>query len=170
MWCVNYCRNFKAVSLVLLSLAGLSSCSVRTLSDVDLTTSSYFQHLALPKIQSRSQQLMNRTLSDYINHFDPDAHYVLSYELSSASRSVLSSAGEDSSINNTKMSVSYQLRDIATKNILTSGTIDAFATSGAVSSFHGQDISEDFAEERLIKLLGERLYQKLQLYFLTLEV
>jgi hypothetical protein len=31
-------------------------------------------------------------------------------------------------------------------------------------------MSEDFAEERLIKLLGERLFQKLQLYFLTLEV
>ena len=83
---------------------------------------------------------------------------------------VLSSAGEDSSINNTKMSVSYQLRDIATDDILTSGTIDAFATSGAVSSFHGQDMSEGFAEERLINLLGERLFQKLQLYFLTLEV
>jgi hypothetical protein len=170
MWCVNYCRNFIALSLLLLSLAGLSSCSVRTLSDVDLTTSSYFQHLTLPNTQTRSQQLMNRALSDYIGQFDPDAHYVLFYELSSASRSVLSSAGEDSSINNTKMSVSYQLRDIVTDDILTSGTIDAFATSGAVSSFHGQDMSEDFADERLIKLLGERLFQKLQLYFLTLEV
>ena len=170
MWCVNYFKKFMALNLILLSLAGLSSCSVKTLSDVDLTTSTYFQHLALPEPQTRSQQLMNRTLSNYIGLFDPDVHYVLPYKLSTASRSVLSSAEEDSSINNTKMSVSYQLRDFETDSILTAGSIDAFATSGAVSSFHGQDISEDFAEERLIKLLGERLYQKLQLYFLTPEV
>ncbi len=170
MWCVNYCRNFVAFSLLLMSLVGLSGCSVKTMADVDLTTSAHFQHMVLPETQNRSQQLMNRTLSDYVGVFDTDAHYALSYKLSSASRSVLSSAGEDSSINNTKMSVSYELRELATGNILTSGNIDAFATSGAVSSFHGQDVSEDFAEERLIKLLGERLYQKLQLYFLTLEV
>ena len=35
--------------------------------------------------------------------------------------------------------------------------------------FHGQDISAEFAAERLVKLLAERLYQKLQLYFLSLE-
>ena len=170
MWCVNYCRHFVAFSLLLMSFVGLSGCSVKTMADVDLTTSAHFQHIALPETQNRSQQLMNRTLSDYVGVFDTDSHYALSYKFSSASRSVLSSAGEDSSINNTKMSVSYELRELGTGNILTSGNIDACATSGAVSSFHGQDVSGDFAEERLIKLLGERLYQKLQLYFLTLEV
>ena len=113
---------------------------------------------------------MNRALTDYIGSFDSDPHYQLTYKFSSAKRSVLSSACVDSSLNNTKMAVSYSLQDTRTGDVLTSGSIDAFVTSGAISSYHGQDVSAEFAAERLVKLLGERLYQKLQLYFMSLEV
>ena len=110
---------------------------------------------------------IDRRLTDYVGYFDSDPHYALSYELSTASRSVLSSAGVSSSLDTTKMSVSYSLQDIRTGEVLTDGSIEAFATSGTISSFHGQ-ISAEFAAERLVKLLAERLYQK-QLYFLSLE-
>ena len=126
--------------------------------------------MALPDVSTRPEQLMNRVLTDYIGSFDSDPHYQLTYKFSSAKRSVLSSAGVDSSLNNTKMAVSYSLQDSRTGDVLTSGSIDAFVTSGAISSYHGQDVSAEFAAERLVKLLGERLYQKLQLYFMSLEV
>ena len=170
MWYAN-ARTFLArFSFAMFIVSGLGGCSVNSLSNVDAVTTAHFQKMALPDVSTRPEQLMNRTLTDYIGSFDRDAQYQLTYKLSSAKRSVLSSAGVDSSLNNTKMAVSYSLQDNRTGDVLTSGSIDAFVTSGAISSYHGQDISAEFAAERLVKLLGERLYQKLQLYFMSLEV
>ena len=170
MWSVN-ARKFLAVfSVAMFIFGGLSGCSVNSLSNVDAVTSAHFQKMVLPEVSSRPEQLMNRALTDFIGSFDSDPRYQLSYSFSSATRSVLSSAGVDSSLNNTRMAVSYSLLDSRTGKVLTSGSIDAFATSGAISSYHGQDVSAEFAAERLVKLLGERLYQKLQLYFMSLEV
>ena len=168
MWSVNYRKFLNIISVLCLGFT-LFACSLSTVGNVDGTTSHHFQKIALPEVTSRARQLMNRSLTDYVGHFDSDPHYALRYELSSASRSVLSSAGVSSSLDTTKMSVSYSLQDIRTGEVLTDGSIEAFATSGTISSFHGQDISAEFAAERLVKLLAERLYQKLQLYFLSLE-
>jgi hypothetical protein len=165
---VNYRKILNVISVLWLGFT-LFACSVSTIGNVDGTTSPHFQKIALPEVNNRAQQLMNRSLTDFVGYFDSDPHYALTYQLSSASRSVLSSAGENSSLDTTKMSVSYSLQDIQTGEVLTDGSIEAFATSGTISSFHGQDISAEFAAERLVKLLAERLYQKLQLYFLSLE-
>jgi len=165
---VNYRKILNVISVLWLGFT-LFACSVSTIGNVDGTTSPHFQKIALPEVNNRAHQLMNRSLTDFVGYFDSDPHYRLTYQLSSASRSVLSSAGENSSLDTTKMSVSYSLQDIQTGEVLTDGSIEAFATSGTISSFHGQDISAEFAAERLVKLLAERLYQKLQLYFLSLE-
>ena len=165
---VNYRKILNVISVLWLGFT-LFACSVSTIGNVDGTTSPHFQKIALPEVNNRAQQLMNHSLTDFVGYFDGDPHYALTYQLSSASRSVLSSAGENSSLDTTKMSVSYSLQDIQTGEVLTDGSIEAFATSGTISSFHGQDISAEFAAERLVKLLAERLYQKLQLYFLSLE-
>ena len=168
MLSVNYRKILNVISVLWIGFT-LFACSLSTVGDVDGTTSPHFQKIALPEVNNRAQQLMNRSLTDFVGYFDSDPHYALTYQLSSASRSVLSSAGENSSLDTTKMSVSYSLQDIQTGEVLTDGSIEAFATSGTISSFHGQDISAEFAAERLVKLLAERLYQKLQLYFLSLE-
>ena len=168
MWSVNYCKILNVISILLLGFT-LFGCSLSAIGNMDGTTSPHFKKIALPEVNNRARQLMNRSLTDYVGYFDSDSHYTLTYQLSSASRSVLSSAGVSSSLDTTKMSVSYSLQDIQTGELLTEGSIEAFATSGTISSFHGQDISAEFAAERLVKLLAERLYQKLQLYFLSLE-
>ena len=168
MWSVNYRMTLNIISILWLGFT-LFACSLNTIGNVDGATSPHFQKIALPEVASRARQLMNRRLTDYVGYFDSDPHYALSYELSSASRSVLSSAGVSSSLDTTKMSVSYSLQNIRTGEVLTDGSIEAFATSGTISSFHGQDKSAEFAAERLVNLLAERLYHKLQLYFLSLE-
>ena len=168
MWSVNYRMTLNVISILWLSFT-LFACSLNTIGNVDGATSPHFQKIALPEVTSRARQLMNHSLTDYVGYFDSDPHYALTYQLSSASRSVLSSAGVSSSLDTTKMSVSYSLQNIRTGEVLTDGSIEAFATSGTISSFHGQDISAEFAAERLVKLLSERLYQKLQLFFLSLE-
>ena len=170
MWSANARKFLALLSVAIFIVSGLGGCSVKSLSNVNAVTTAHFQKMALPEVTTRSEQLMNRTLSDFIGPFDSDPHYQLAFNFSSATRSVLSSAGVDSSLNNTKMAVSYSLQDSRTGEVLTAGTIDAFATSGAISSYYGQEVSAEFAAERLVKLLGERLYQKLQLYFMSLEV
>ena len=67
------------------------------------------------------------------------------------------------------MSVSYSLIDNETGEQLTYGTVSATATSGSITSHYGKDVSAKFASERLAGLLAERMYQKLQLYFLSVE-
>ena len=67
------------------------------------------------------------------------------------------------------MSVSYQLVNTETGNLLTEGSVSATATSGTITSYYGQDESARFASERLLGLLAERMHQKLQLYFLSAE-
>ena len=170
MWYVSVRKFLSKFSFAIFIFSGLGGCVVNSFSNVDVVTTAHFQKIELPDVSTRAEQLMNRTLIYYIGSFDKDPHFQLSYKFSSANRSILSSAGVDSLLINTKMAVSYSLTDSRTGDVLTSGIIDAFATSGAISSYHGQDVSAEFATERLVKLLGERLYQKLQLYFLSLEV
>ena len=67
------------------------------------------------------------------------------------------------------MSVNYSLKDNETGNELISGVVSATATSGTITSYYGQSVSAQFASERLAQLLAERVYQKLQLYFLSAE-
>ena len=169
MWFANFSRFCSALFLSILAGVGIAGCSVSSLSDLENKTSAHFERVVLPEVNNRAQQIFNRTIEERIGSGSGLADYRLSYALTSATRSVLSSAGEESSLNNTKMAVSYQLYDMKTDKLLTSGTIDAFATSGAISSYYGQDVSAEFAEARLVKLLAERLYQKLQLYFISLE-
>ena len=67
------------------------------------------------------------------------------------------------------MSVNYSLKDNETGSELASGVVFATATSGTITSYYGQSVSGQFASERLIGLLAERVYQKLQLHFLSAE-
>lgn len=163
-------RKFNSVFQSLIAMLMLASCTLYPLSNIDRATYSHFRQIDLPAIDSRESQLLNQTLKSYIGNFNPDRKYQLVYKLTEATKTTLSSAGSNSELNNTTMSINYRLTDISTGAQLTAGTIRATATSGAISSYYGQDVSQNFSSERLVKLLGERLYQKLQLYFISLEV
>ena len=64
------------------------------------------------------------------------------------------------------MTATFQLNDLDTGKILFADTVSGDATLGAVSSFYGQDTSENHARERLAILLAQRVVRRLQLYFL----
>ena len=65
------------------------------------------------------------------------------------------------------MTGTYSLSAYETGEELTSGSIEVSATSGTITSFYGRVVSQQFAEERLAILLGERIHLKLQLYFFS---
>ena len=146
-----------------------SACSMHTIGDVKKLTESHLRKIELAEAQSRSEQLLRQTLERQIGSAYTDTQYNLSYSLTEASLSTLSASGSSSTLNNTKMSVNYSLKDNETGNELTSGVVSATATSGTITSYYGQSVSAQFASERLVQLLAERVYQKLQLHFLSPE-
>lgn len=147
----------------------LSACSLHTIKEVNQLTDSHLRKIDLPEAQSRNEQLFRQTLERQIGSADIDTRYHLSYSLTGASLSSLSASGSSSTLKNTKMSIRYVLKDNETDRELTSGVVSATATSGTITSYYGQDVSAQFASERLVGLLAERIYQKLQLYFLSVE-
>lgn len=112
---------------------------------------------------------MNQALEGQIGSLDTDTLYQLHYSITSATSSSLSASGSSSTLKNTQMSVNYKLMEAETGQTLTKGSVSATATSGTITSYYGQDVSARFASERLIRLLAERVHQKLQLYFLSAE-
>ena len=146
-----------------------SACSLHTIGEVKKLTESHLRKIDLPEAQSRNEQLFRQTLVRQIGSAHTDTRYSLSYSLTVESRSTLSASGSSSTLNNTKMSINYKLKDNETGNELTSGVVSATATSGTITSYYGQNVSAEFASERLVQLLAERVYQKLQLHFLSTE-
>ena len=146
-----------------------SACSLHTIGDVKKLTESHLRKIELAEALTRSEQLLRQTLERQIGSAHTDTQYNLSFSLTEASLSTLSASGSSSTLNNTKMSVNYSLKDNETGNELTSGVVSAIATSGTITSYYGQSVSAQFASERLVQLLAERVYQKLQLYFLSAE-
>ena len=153
-------------SLVAICLC-LFSCSIHSIGKVTQLTDSNLRKIDLPKASSRNGQLFRQKLEHQIGTSDKDKQYLLRYSLTEASRSSLSASGSSSILKNTKMSVNYSLEDNETGEQLTHGSVSATATSGTITSYYGNDVSEQFASERLVGLLAERMYQKLQLYFLS---
>ena len=146
-----------------------SACSLHTIGEVNKLTESHLRKIDLAEAQSRSEQLLRQSLQRQIGSAHTDTRYKLSYRLTGANISTLSASGSSSTLNNTKMSVNYSLKDKDTGIELTSGVVSASATSGTITSYYGQSVSEQFASERLVQLLAERVYQKLQLHFLSAE-
>ena len=144
-----------------------SACSLHTIGEVNKLTESHLRKIDLSEAQSRSEQLLRQTLQRQIGSAHTDTRYNLSYSLTRANVSTLSASGSSSTLNNTKMLVNYSLKDKETGIELTSGVVSATATSGTITSYFGQSVSAQFAAERLAQLLAERVYQKLQLYFLS---
>ena len=160
----------KMVPIILVTIhLFFSACSLHTIGDVKKLTESHLRKIELAEAQSRSEQLLRQTLERQIGSAHADTQYYLSYSLTGASLSTLSASGSSSTLNNTKMSINYSLKDNETGNELTSGVVSATATSGTITSYYGQSVSAQFASERLVQLLAERVYQKLQLHFLSAE-
>ena len=147
----------------------LSACSLHTIGEVQKLNDSHLRKIGLSEAQSRDEQLFRQALERQIGSAYTDTRYNLRYSLTGATRSTLSASGSSSTLNNTKMSVNYILKDNETDNELTTGMVSATATSGTITSYYGQAVSAQFASERLVQLLAERVYQRLQLHFLSVE-
>ena len=127
----NLVEKFVPIVLATIYLF-FSACSLHSIGDVKKLTESHLRKIELAEALSRSGQLLRQTLERQIGSAHTDTQYNLSYSLTEASLSTLSASGSSSTLNNTKMSVNYSLKDNETGNELTSGVVSATATSGTI--------------------------------------
>lgn len=171
MLCVNASDVSVSKLMVILILGTyvsmFSGCTSTPLSNLHDKTGPAFSQIDIRSPKDRAEQLLVNTLEHQIGLFSEDRRYSLDYTLTSASRSTLSVAGSSSTLVDNNMIGSYKLIELETGDILTSGKVVVSATSGTITSFYGRSVSSQFANERLAILVAERLYQKLQLYFLA---
>lgn len=164
---MSYCSRliFKS-SLIIIMALGLSACQSISMSELTLLTQDELNRIDVNEPTSRLDQIFTRKLADNLNQTSALRDLSLATDLTSSTSSTLAVRGKSSNLSNTVMSVSYQLTDKISKEVLTSGTISATATSGTVTSYYGQDKSKQFAAERLAGQLADRLSLRLRRYFL----
>ena len=92
--------------------------------------------------------------------------YKLNYSLKVSNTQTLSISQNSSNLEYTDVTVSFNVVDNNSGEVIHKGKISSEATSGAVASLYGQAQSSKFARERLAVLLAQRVYQNLYLYFL----
>ena len=142
-------------------------CSMTSMSQLRELTLPALSQIDIRSPNNRQEQLLVNEISDRIGGFSADRQYKLEYNFDSASVSTLSAAGSSSTLIDHNMTGTYSLSAYETGEELTSGNIEVSATSGTITSFYGREVSQQFAEERLAILLGERIHLKLQLYFFS---
>ena len=158
---------FKTLSLTLLLLI-ITACSdfqIRTMSNNEVNQIASIQVVTS---SGRIGQIYSRKLKNQlmINPGIPPTHKLES-TLSFSSVSTLSVVGSSSTLKKMTMSVSFSLTNLTTGEAELRESISTKATLGAVSSYYGQDVSETQGQERLAKLLADRVANRMQLFFIA---
>ena len=157
---------FKTLSLLLLlTVTACGDFRVRTLSD-----SEYKQIASIQVVTSsgRVGQIYTQQLKDQLM-MNPGVTptHALNSDLSVSSASTLSVVGSSSTLKKMTMSVSFTLTNLASGETELKDTISTKATLGAISSYYGQDESETQGQERLARLLADRVANRMQLFFIA---
>ncbi len=157
---------FKSLSMLLLiTVAACSDFRIRALSVGDFDQIASIQ---VATTSGRIGQIYTRHLKNQLM-VDPKVTptHKLESKLSVSSTSTLSVVGASSNLKKMRMSVSFQLTNLSTGTMELTDSISTNATLGAVSSYYGQDESETQGQERLAKLLADRVANRMQLFFIT---
>ena len=157
---------FKTLSLLLLlTVTACGDFRVRTLSDNEYNQIASVQ---VATSSGRVGQIYTRQLKDQLM-MNPGVTptHALNSDLSVSSASTLSVVGSSSTLKKMTMSVSFTLTNLATGETELKDTISTNATLGAISSYYGQDESETQGQERLARLLADRVANRMQLFFIA---
>ena len=145
----------------------LTACVIQPLHQLQARASMSTSQIALPIPNSRLQQLFNQSFLRQAGHPIKSPPYHLDITLTETDQTTLSSAGEASNLNNMVMEARYNVIETDTGKNLHKGYIKVSGISGAVASYFAQSTSKQFAAERLVQLLAERVHHRLQLFFIT---
>lgn len=160
-------RFFRLCRVIVCGLT-LTACGDVKIHQLETENLLLLQQIAVKDVTGREGQLYNQELRKLLNIGSKTVeNYNLISSISVSTSSTLSVQGASSTLKKMSMSVNFELRRLATSEVLISDSITADATLGAVASLYGQDKSEFHARERLATLLAQRVVRQLQLYFLN---
>ena len=150
--------------VLLLAFAG---CSTVTIGQLDERVGAKLSTVAVVDTDGRAGQLFSRALRQALYvHGQASPAYDLTSSISVPSSSTLSVRGVTSTFKKMSMVANFTLTKQGGGEVLLRDTVTADVTLGTVSSLFGQDQSELHARDRMATLLGQRVAQRVQLYFL----
>ncbi len=151
-------------TVFLLAFAG---CSTVTIGQLDKQVSAKLSFVSVVDTDGRAGQLYSRALRQALYAYgQASPTYDLTSSISVSSSSTLSVRGFTSTFKKMSMVANFTLTKQGGGDVLLRDTVTADVTLGTVSSLFGQDQSELHARDRMATLLGQRVAQRVQLYFL----
>ena len=158
---------YKRLFIRIFVIVTLSACQTVTTSEIYEKTQSQINRIEIGSAHNRFEQIFYRQFADNLNQNPALRDLSLSITLTPTNSSTLALKGKSSTLSKTTMTLKYTLADRVSDAVLTSGTLEATATSGTVSSYYGQDKSKQFAAERLTLNLADKLALRLRSHFLN---
>lgn len=158
-------RRYFLLCLSGLVLVLLQGCAGWSVNQVQNQAMPELAKISMPAPTNRLEQLLIQEFDRQIVGTDPVKLYRLKFTINSASTKTVAVQGTSSTLRSANTTLSYQLIDIASGDVLAEDVLSATATSGAVSGHYAQSQSSQFTNERLAQLLGARLAQHLSFYF-----
>ena len=157
-------KKFFAIAVLLFAVG----CADITVSPLATTQNGALSQINVVEVTGRDGQLYSRELERklYVNG-QQNPKFDLISRISVNSSSTLSVKGKSSTLKKMTMSVSLQLLDRLSGEVVLDENIVAGATLGAVTSYFGQDEAERHGRERLAKLLAGRAARRVLLFFAT---
>ena len=156
--------KFAYCMALLLAFAG---CSTLNIGQLDETIIAKVSSVSVVETGGRAGQLYSLALRQALyTHGQSIPAYELASSISVSSSSTLSVRGVSSTFKKMTVIANFKLTKQADGGVLLQDTVTADATLGTVSSFFGQDQSEFHARDRMVRLIAQRVAQRIQLYFL----
>ena len=158
--------KLKFLWCIIFSLAA-TGCGTVTIGQIGENISDEISSVSVVETSGRAGQLYSRELRKALY---PNGQKIPAYELTSSisvsSSSTLSARGATTTYKKMTMTSNFKLTKQGGGDVLLQDTVTADVTLGTVSSLFGQDQSELHARDRMVKLIAQRVAQRIQLFFL----
>ena len=142
----------------------LQACGGWTVSQLQSDLQPELAKIELPNPGTRLEQLVLQELNQNILSNSDIKTYKLTFSVSAGGASTVAVRGTSSTLRTTTTTLTFTLVDKQTSETVLSDSLSASASSGAVSGRYAQEKSTQFSNERLAKLLADRLVQRLALF------
>ncbi len=154
----------------LVLLAGLTACGFRPLYGPQGGYNASLAELAsvrIPPIPDRLGQVLHNTLLDRLTPrgAPPNPRYRLGVNMVKRKEGLAFEKDESVTRFNLTVSATYQLTEIATGNVLTTGSARSVAAFNVVQSKFANISAETDAERRAARAVGEDIWIRLGIYF-----
>ncbi|WP_270732515.1 LPS assembly lipoprotein LptE [Shimia sp. Alg240-R146] len=145
----------------------LAGCGFEPVYGTQGAASGLLDRIAMDEPNDNNSYLLVRELEDRLGRTSGGETFGLSYSVATESKAVGKTVAQVTSRFDILGEVTYALRDLDTKEVLTTNTINSFVGYSASGSTVSEVAAEADAYERLMVILADRIVAELQAYATT---